>query len=222
MRRALTIANIYNTKRVLMPFEGKWEAAMGSPEMSGAWLIWGDSGSGKTTFVAQLCKYLTKFGRVAYNSLEEGNSETIKKALKRVKMEDVAHRIVLLDKEPIAELKERLAAHKSPQIIVIDSVQYAELTYKLYKELKDAFRNKLFILISHSDGRLPSGKVAKSMRYDVNVKIRTEGYRAFVVSRYGGSEPITIWEEGAAEYWGTDAPEIFKPVSTGSTNKPTK
>ena len=45
------------------------------------------------------------------------------------------------------------------------------------------------------------------MRYDSDVKIRVEGYKAFVTTRYedpdkgeGGADFI-IWEQGAAEYW---------------------
>lgn len=55
-----------------IPFEGKWRDAFDLPERKGVWLIWGNSANGKTTFAMQLCKYLCQFGRVAYNSMEEG------------------------------------------------------------------------------------------------------------------------------------------------------
>lgn len=202
MSRAVSIAQLYNKKRNVAEFTGEWLAAFGRPELKGAWLIWAESGSGKTTFVSMLCKYLTQFGRVAYNSLEEGDSETMKLAFQRVGMEEVKSRIILLNHEPIHDLKERLRKHKAPSIVVIDSVQYADITYKAYKELKQEFQNTLFLFISHADGKQPSGQVAKKIRFDVPVKINVVGYRAFVVSRYGGGTPFTIWKEGAEKYHG--------------------
>ena len=42
-------------------------------------VVWGKSGNGKTSFVLQLCKELTRYGKVAYDSLEEGSSLTMQK-----------------------------------------------------------------------------------------------------------------------------------------------
>jgi hypothetical protein len=97
----------------------------------------------------------------------------------------------------IARLKKR----KSPDVMIIDSVQYTGLKYAHYVELMSIFRRKLFILISHADGKLPEGRVAKSIRYDANVKVWIEGYMAFPMSRYGGGRPFTIWQEGAAQFF---------------------
>ena len=202
MSRAVSVTQLYNKKRKVVDFTGKWRDAFGCPELKGAWLIWAESGSGKTTFVAMLCKYLTQFARVGYDSLEEGDSETMKLAFQRVGMEEVKSRIILLNKEPISELKERLRKHKAPTVVVIDSVQYADLTYKEYKEMRAEFENTLFIMISHADGKHPEGRVAKKIRFDVDIKVNVVGYRAFVVSRYGGGTPITVWEEGAEKYHG--------------------
>lgn len=197
--------NILNKKRNLMQFDNEWLDAFGKPELTGAWLIWGGSGSGKTTFTMMLCKYLTKFGRVAYDSMEEGDGESIKLALVRVNMASVAHNFILLVNEPIEELKVRLRKRKAPKIVVIDSLQYSELTYKAYKELREEFNNTLFVIISHAEGREPEGKIGKKVRYDAFVKIRVDGYRAFVKSRYGGGKPIDIWPEEAGKYHGFES-----------------
>lgn len=202
MARALSIENIINYNPVTLDFEGHWLASFGKPELCGSWLMWGASGNGKTRFALQLCKYLCRFGRVAYDSLEEGLSKSMQNAIIDIGMKDVSRRFVLLDKENITELSERLHRRKSPDIIVIDSVQYTGLNYGDYKKLREEFPRKLFILVSHADGREPAGRVAKSIRYDASVKIRIEGYKAFPVSRYGGGEAFTVWEKGADDYWG--------------------
>lgn len=200
--RAISVSQLMVTTHRVMHFDGVWLAAFGEPELTGSWLIWGNSSNDKTRFALQLCKYLTRFGRVAYNSLEEGASKSMKQAFIDLKIEDVKRNFVLLDREPVGELIERLSKRKSPDIIAIDSLQYSGLTIQSYKTLVNRFRNKLFILISHADGRNPSGRVASSIRFDAMVKIRVEGYRAFPVSRYGGGEPYVIWDAGSIDYWG--------------------
>lgn len=198
--RAISVHQLLSTQPRTMPFTGAWQALVGNPERTGAWIIWGRSGNGKTRFALQLGKYLTHFGRVAYNSLEEGASVAMRTAFLETGMQDTARRLVLLDKEPIEELQDRLRRHKSPEIIVIDSLQYTAMTYAQYRELCQEFRQKLFVFVSHAEGREPAGRVAKSIRFDANVKIFIEGYMAYAVSRYGGGQPYTIWEHGAGQY----------------------
>lgn len=205
MARALSVTALFSKKMQLLQFDGEFYDLIGCPELTGAWLIWAPSGSGKTNFVLRLCKYLTRFGRVAYDTLEEGASQSFKLALQRAEMQKVKSRFIILDKEPLEELKQRLRKRKAPQIVVIDSWQYAQATYQQYVELKDEFRNTLFIIISHADGKLPEGRTAKRIHYDCPVKIRVEGYVAFSTSRYasGPTKPFIIWEDGAKAYHGT-------------------
>jgi hypothetical protein len=204
LNRAISVSQLYSTKHNVVEFEGAWYDAIGKPELKGAWLIWGDSANGKTRFALQLCKYLAQFTRVAYDSLEEGASLSMKRAFKEVGMEDVGRRVMLLDNEPMDELRIRLRKRRSPNVIIIDSVQYSGMNYKDYRNLRAEFDNKLFILISHAEGKQPAGRTAKSIRYDAFVKIRVEGYRAFCAGRYGGGVPYTIWDEGAANYYNED------------------
>lgn len=202
MARAISVTELITKQRKIMQFEGEWKRVLGCPELRGCWLIYGDSGNGKTSFALQLCKYLSQFERVVYDSLEEGDSETMRMAFIQAGMEEVKNKIVLLDCESIEDLIERLSKHKSQNIIVIDSLQYTGITYTQYKALKKLFPNKLFIWISHMEGREPEGKTGRRIKYDCSIKIRVEGYRAFVTSRYGSKGFYTIWEDGANEYWG--------------------
>lgn len=201
LQRAVSVTELLSRQMKTLPFDGEWKAAMGEPEMRGSWLIWGNSGNGKTRFALQLAKYLTQFGRVAYNSLEEGVSVSFRRAIIAVGMQEVKNRFVLLDQEPMEQLMIRLAKHKSPDIVIIDSLQYTGLRYDAYKELRRRFPKKLFIFISHAEGKDPEGRVAKRVRFDAFVKIWVEGYRAQCQSRYGGGEPYIIWREGYDKYW---------------------
>ena len=59
----------------------------------------------------------------------------------------------------------------------------------------------------HEDKGQPKGNMAKNIRYDADIKIRVEGYKAFATTRYEdsdkgeGGQDFTIWEQGAREYW---------------------
>lgn len=200
-RRAISVDELLKTKFKMMAFDGEFKESFGTPEMSGSWLIWGNSANGKTRFTLQLSKYLTKFGKVAYNSLEEGAKLSFKRAIQQTGMISVAKRFIILKGESIEQLTERLTKQKSPNIIIIDSVQYTDLDKKGYKNLINQFPTKLFIFISHADGKKPLGSTAVAIQYDSDVKVFVQGYKAFVRSRFGGNKPFIIWEEGAMDYW---------------------
>ena len=204
MGRAISVNDLLMKKYKLFEFDGEWYEAFDNPERTGIWFVWGNSGNGKTTFVLALVKYLARFGRVAYNSLEEGSSHTIRKSFANVGMEEVGRQVVLIDGESIDELEERMGKRRSADVWVIDSIQYAGLTYERYKKLKERNRSKLIILVSHADGKMPEGRSSKKIMYDSTMKIWIEGYRALSKGRYIGPNggTYTIWEEGADKYWG--------------------
>lgn len=201
MERAFTINDILNKKYKLFDFKDEWEEAFSKPERCGVWFIWGNSGNGKTRFTMQLAKYLTNFGKVLYNSLEEGSSHTIRKAFEDVGMSEVKQKMLLVS-ESLEKLNQRLEKQRSSNIIIIDSFQYAQISYKQYIAFKEKHHNKLIIFISHADGKQPAGRSAKSVMYDATLKIWVEGFKAFSKGRYIGSKgQLTIWEEGASRYW---------------------
>lgn len=204
MARAISVSELITKTRNVLPFDGEWRNLMGCPELAGSIIIWGGSSSGKTSFAVQFAKYLAQFEKVIYNSLEEGDSESLAITFVRANMNDVAGRVVILDKEPLNELMDRLGKHKSPNVVIIDSLQYTQITLPQYIELKKQFPKKLFVFISHADGKKPEGKIADKIKYDSNVKIFISGYQAYCNSRYGGGQPYVIWAEGAAKCWGVD------------------
>lgn len=200
-KRALSVSDIHKFRPNTLNFEGEWNESIGCPELTGAWIVWGNSSNGKTRYALQMAKYLAGFCRVAYNTLEEGLSKSIQDAIIDVGMDDVSRSFILLDKEPVADLIIRLRRKQSPDVVIIDSLQYTGINYAEYRLLRDEFREKLFIFISHADGNEPKGNVGKSIKYDAFVKIRIEGYKAFPQSRFGGGKEYVIWQKGAQDYW---------------------
>lgn len=188
-----------------MAFDGAWRDAFGTPERRGVWIIWGNSGNGKTSFALQLAKYLCRFGRVAYDSLEEGACLTMQEAMRRENMMEVNKKFLLIDNENMEELGIRLSRQKSPDIVVIDSFQYTQMNYRQYIAFKERHKRKLLIFVSHADGKLPNGRAAKSLMYDASLKIYIEGFRAFSKGRFiGPIGHIDIVPDKARIYWGEE------------------
>lgn len=201
IQRAKSAVELQRIRFKTWAFTSQWEELLGQPETSGCWLVWANSFNGKTSFVMQLCKYLTDFEKVIYNSLEEGWCRDTQEAVTRVGLDAVGKRFLLLDKEPLEDMLIRLAKPKSANVVVIDSLQYADMDFKAYKQLRNKFPKKLFIIISHAEGKEPDGRVAKKIKYDAAKKIRIEGYRAFAEVRGKGIGTYDIWAEEAAKYW---------------------
>ena len=196
--RALSIKNLIDYRPKTMGFTGQWLEAMGDPEPFGSWIIYGGSGQGKTRFTLQLSKYLMSFPglRIAYDSLEEGVSETYRRAVIDTGLlaERQGH-FEFWDRYDYERLVGALAKKRSPNVVIIDSLQYMNLGYDQYKSLIARFPRKLFIWISHESGNRPDGTTGKKVLYNSNVKIRVRNFYADITSRYAGKHLYDIWPE---------------------------
>lgn len=203
INRAVSVTELKNKKFKKLELTSKWDKCIGTPEANGVWFVWGNSGHGKSRFLMLLAKELTRHGKVAYNTLEEGARLSMQMNINDAGMDDeeVKKNFIILNREPIDDLKIRLRKKKHPHFVFIDSFQYTGLSKKQYIELKEEFTDVLFIFNSHAEGKEPQGNIAKFVRYDADVKIRVEGFKALPMSRLGGGEPFVIWEQGAADYW---------------------
>lgn len=201
--KALSVQDVLRTKFDTLPFGGMFERAFGTPERVGVWIIWGGSGSGKTSMALLLARELTRYGKVAYNSLEQGSSLSMQKALERHGLGSTRRGSFQLLREDLDILSLRLSRRQSPDFVIIDSLQYSGLDYRSYRSFKERHKDKLLIFISHAEGIQPDGRTAKKVMYDAEMKIFVEGYRAISKGRFisPDSAHYTIWEEGASQYW---------------------
>lgn len=185
----------------VLDFSGEWEDLCGKPAKRGAWIVWGRSFSGKTSFCVRLARYIASLGeKVAYLSLEEGAGVSMKKAWERENMTTENDRLSLWADMSLEDFKEELRKQRSPRVVIIDSLQYIGINYAGYKALREEFRNKLFIFISQAtEQREPMGTTAVKIKYDAGVKILVDGFVATAFSRYGGGRPMKIWSYGASQ-----------------------
>jgi hypothetical protein len=202
MARALSVDNIVKINHDVFDFEGEWEAFVNKPERCGVWFVYATSASGKSSFVMQLAKYLTRFGNVLYNSREEGTSKSFKDRLIRFNMHEVKGRFRVVN-EDRPELEKRLDRQRSPEILIIDSKKYFKMNFKEYLAFKKKYSKKTIIIIGHAKGNKPSTIVEEDISFDAYIKIWIEGYVAFSKGREIGSKgSFTIWDEGANKIWG--------------------
>jgi hypothetical protein len=204
INRAYSVSNVLSKKFNPLEFSGEWEETLGKPDKAFSAIIYGNTTNGKTEAAIKFAKYLTNFGKVAYDSLEQGLSATIQQALIRNHMDTLDNSFMLLDREPFDELLIRMSKPKSPDFLFIDSVQYTRITKAQYYQLKELMlkKGKGIIWISQAKGKSPKGALADDIMFDVDLKLWVEGFKMFPDGRLnGGGEPYVIWAQRAAKYW---------------------
>ena len=205
MAKVLGLKQLLQKKYVLLEgLSEKFKESFGSLIDAFVMIVWGMSGQGKSNFLMEFIKEMCKYGKVLYVGLEEGHSASMQTlVIRHLDSQLHAGKIEFADHEMTYDaLFIKLSKKKSPKFIVIDSLQYWNINYDQYKALKEKFKRKTFVFISHAKGKIPDGVPADKIRYDAGIKVRVDGFIAFVTSRYGGNKNYVIWEEGAKKAWG--------------------
>lgn len=198
MRRAYSPKEIAQRTYKCLEWDGEWAEAFGYPEENSTWFISGASAAGKSSFVMQLARKLTEYGRVLYLSYEEGVSQSFQERVLRFNMDAKQGSFRVVTEDTILEVKERLRKRHSANFVIIDSVQHAGWEWPETKALVEEFPKKSFIFISQEYKSQPSGKTANRIRYMAGVKVRVVGFRAYCQGRFNpdmGNSYI-VWEEG--------------------------
>ena len=170
----------------------------GLPTVNETWLIHGQSGSGKSSFVMQLARKLTEYGTVLFMSYEEGVGQSFQKRIARFKMNEVQGRFRIATSDTIEELTARLRCKKSPRFVIIDSFQAAGWEYPETESLIKSFPRKCFIFISQEHKGQPMGKAAVRLKFFAGVKVRVSGYKAYCQGRFIPAPGVyyPVWTEG--------------------------
>jgi len=203
MKRSLSAVQALAVRNRTLEVSPEWKGCLGDEiARHGIVFIWGNSGNGKSSAVMAFAKMLAGIGKVLYVSREEGYSLSFQNTLRRFGMQECGASFQVIDKENMESLVERLSKPRSPEFVIIDSVQAMGINSRQYKQLREQFRSKLLVLVSQADGKRPLGRSAVSMMYDADLKIWVEGHTAFSKGRFmGETKEFVTWEEGARRYW---------------------
>ena len=192
------MTNFLRKKYKKIALEGVWRDSFGEVEDASRWLIYGESGNGKTDFCVKLAKELSRHKKVAYLSKEEGDKSTLQEAYKRNEMKgsNVQIWVDFSFQDVVSELRSK----RSPKIVIIDSIDYMSITKAQYIELDQLFPQVMLIFVCWGQGKKPMSDIGKGIEFMVDVKVHIEKYVAFPKSRYGGNLPYVIWREKAQQF----------------------
>lgn len=205
-KKALNVANILNQKIVRVKFENEMFDAFREPQNKGVWFCWGNSASGKSTFLMQLAKEFCKNNlKAIHNLLEEetDDSDYIERVeyLNMNEVKDYYHALSY----GYDEFCNYLAKNKNVKVIVIDSGVYFFNSFNQYLEFKKKFKDRIIIISGHAQGNNPRSELERSIMFDAKQKVFITGYQAACKGRTIGPNGgfYTIWKEGFEKLRGT-------------------
>lgn len=211
MKRALTVSNVLAIRINNIKFKGRFYDVFGNPQKKSRWLVWGQSGSGKSSFVMQLIKEFAETEKTLLVSLEESlDDENLQDRLRMFKMQDVSKNFTIVD-DNLEELNERLSKRNSPQVIVIDSAPYFFMGYQFtdYIDFTRKHKEKTLIFIGHANGQQPKSELEQKIMFDATQKVIVSGYLATNKGRkFGPHETqLVVWEKGYRDLHGAKQEE---------------
>ena len=194
----MTAASVCNKKFKTLPFTGDWGALLGEPETNFSMFIYGESGNGKTNAAIKMAKYLSKFKKVLFYSVEEGINSSIKQTIIRQGL--LQSTKVLIGQyepakfdSPFDDLENELNKRASAHFIFIDSLEYADMNNKQLKALKRKFPRKSFIILGRADGAKALSAAGNSAKYDSGIVLYVKDHIIYNTKpRYGGGEPYDM------------------------------
>lgn len=208
LKRALTVSNVLSATVSRINFTGRFFDVFGHPQKKGRWFIWGDSSSGKSSFIMQLIKAFAKTEKTILVSKEEDLEpldENLQDRLKLFQMQDVANNFSLVD-DSLEQLTERLERRNSAQVVVIDSVSYFFMGYSFedYLNFRRRFKHKTLVFIGHAKGQNPKTDFEDRIKFDATQKVVVSGYIATNKGRKFGpnATQYVVWQKGYEDLHG--------------------
>ena len=202
----IKFSTLENKNFKTLPFTGVWYDSFGCPARDCKWFIYAKSGSGKTSFMIQLAAYMANFyKKVGYVSIEEGISESFKKAVRRADNAEKENynRIYLYDRATLDELIQEIETRKTVKFWIIDSIDSLQMTPQDIIKITTICKKqgKGLAMVGFSDGKNPKTPAGVFCKYDADIKLIVD---RFIIddcnSRYGGNrQPFVINEELAAQ-----------------------
>lgn len=180
----MSAADMMNVSYQTLLFEGDYQKLIGKPQVNFSLMVWGNPGSGKSTFSLGFANYLaSKFGKVAYLSSEEYGSYTLQDKLKRVGS--------ISDK--LFFIKDLAQFNKDFQFLVIDSVNNFGLELEQFTQLRKQHPSAGIILVMQAT-KGGQFKGSKAWEHDVDTVIELDNGKAFTTkNRFAALSEIKVF-----------------------------
>ena len=180
-----------------LPFEGPWADLMQDPAKNMRLGIKGKPKNGKTAGTAQLANYLTNFGNVLYNFVDQGYNKSTKDIWKLAGLSKNP-RAFATDIENLDELEKEIATGNYDTVIIDLINDYIDRTGITPQQFKDRFIKKYpdvsFILVFEVT---KSGDFRGDQKWMhlVDAIIDTRDFVMYNRGRYGTGHYV-VWEKG--------------------------
>lgn len=169
-------------------FEKEWVELLGNPERNFKMAIVGPSTSGKSSFALRFADQLAKkWGKVLYNSHEEGLNQTIQQ--RAIERNVTAEKLYVADRMPFDQMMDKIKRNRYRSVF-IDSIKFMGLSTAEYKELIATYgKHKSFVFIGHGDreGQMDGGR---DIWKDADIKIWIAYGKAKITNRYSGETKV--------------------------------
>ena len=184
-----------------LKMDGPWANFMQEPAKNMKIAIWGKPKNGKTSGAAQLANYLTKFGNVLYNFVDQGFNKSTQDIWRNSGME-ANPRAFATKADTIEDLK-KLCALGSYQFVFVDMINdYIHKTRIKPDEFKEqfikAFPNISFILVFEVT-KSGNFKGDQGWTHIVDAICTVEDFLMENRGRYGVGH-FVVWEEGFKKF----------------------
>ncbi|GIJ93395.1 hypothetical protein CAPN002_06130 [Capnocytophaga stomatis] len=199
--KGISGAKLLEKKYKTFAFDGVWLDTMGTPEVSGFWIIYGAEKQGKTWFALKLAEYLSKFENVLYISAEQGLSQSFQLSYIRAKLDPKNAKLKIVGSVPFEELENTLKKQRAPKVVFLDNITVYKDDLKdgALRKLQTKYRSTLFVFVAHEEKKEPYTATAKLCQKLAEIIIRVEGLACTISGRCPGGSLI-IDEEKAMLY----------------------
>lgn len=171
----MTVKELQMAQFKVLKFDAEWKSLIGCPEGNFSMMIYGVPGQGKTTLAIKLAEYLSNnFGKVVYNSSEEGISLSLQGKMKNIN----SNNFFLTTYNDFESLRKYLKKSTS-KFIVIDSINHMNITSDQLEELRMIDMTRGFISI-HQVTKSGDFKGENKYLHNCDIEIVVDNYNPIV------------------------------------------
>ncbi len=164
-------------------FAPEFVELLGSPEANFTGMFYGKSGSGKSVQLLKLCEHYSEtYGKVLYNTHEEGVNKTIRK---RIEDHNINSQKLYMGDRIDFELLCKKIKSNSYRMIVLDSVNVMKFTVAQLLELRRLFaKRKLAVVMVAFGTQMGSTRNVDDLLHACDIKVFFKDGVAYSHGRY--------------------------------------
>lgn len=185
----IPVAELLNMEFEILPFSGKWADFMQYVPRNVCTAIYGKEGAGKSSFAWKFADYLTQFGPVLYNVVDQGLNAMTVKVITDAKVKNI-DKIGTSDAGSLDALEKDMEGY---QFVFIDLINNYNITPEAFRDFKRKHNDKSFHLVFETlKDKVGTFKGQGSWMNIVDAKIHLDTFLATNSKRCGNGQ-FDVW-----------------------------